>query len=130
MAVVATVLTFAAFILVAGVAFGVLVFVGAGVLTILLRIVNRWRDILWTFRYKNDPVTVCFYDDPITRNPDLLSGRVRCRIGNDLCFETEIRDLHVFGTLSIPIADYGKGWCWGWEGEEEADAFLAARALV
>jgi hypothetical protein len=94
------------------------------------RIVSRWRDLLWTFRHRGDPVTVFFYDPVqpgMTRNP--FPAHAYSRIGDDLVFETPLPRLYVHrARLSVTFAEYGTTWCWGHEGEE-VDALKVARAL-
>jgi hypothetical protein len=96
------------------------------------RIVSRWRDLLWTFRHRGDPVTVFFYDHPIlpgmTRNP--FPAHVYSRIGTDLIFEVPPLRLYIHKVrLSVALDEYGTAWCWGHEGEE-VDALKVARALA
>lgn len=108
---------------------------------ITARIFFRWRDILWTFRYKGEPITVYFYGppfDPIDAQ-DLLPfpARVHHRAGTDLVFETIIPALGVRGRLSVEYrsygtveyGSYGTTWCWGHEGEE-VEALAVSRALA
>lgn len=92
------------------------------------RILSRWRDVLWTFRYRGDPVTVYFYKSSQLKEP--FRARIYSRIADDLVFEVmNIPGLGVCGRLSVALGSYGTEWCWGHEGEE-VEALAVARALT
>ena len=114
------------FVLVVGI--GWLLFIISAVADVLLGFDAFLRDVLWTFRYRGDPVTVYFYKSSQLKEP--FRARIYSRIADDLVFEVmNIPGLGVCGRLSVALGSYGTEWCWGHEGEE-VEALAVARALT